>query len=117
MKKLNTVILTAALVLAFGAMSAFAAVPHSGFADADGNGICGNYTGDNSCFQNGTHVNFVDANGDGICDNHAVDGSCARNEGHSGHGRHGSGRQMNFVDSDGDGRCDNYGTGCHRQNQ
>ncbi len=66
------------------------------FVDADGDGICDNY----STYGCGMGVGFVDADGDGICDNYST---------------YGCGMGVGFVDADGDGICDNYGTyGCGR---
>ena len=60
MKKLRIGILAAAMVLAVGTTSAFAAGPGRGlrYVDANGDGICDNA---------GQYCRYVDANGDGSC--------------------------------------------------
>lgn len=52
--------------------------------------------------------NFVDADGDGICDNYTSNGNgCQRHSGcGNGYGKH-SGCGNGYVDADGDGTCDN----------
>ena len=60
MKKMRIGILAAAMVLAVGTTSAFAAGPGRGlrYVDANGDGICDNA---------GQYCRYVDANGDGSC--------------------------------------------------
>lgn len=85
MKKIRIAAVAAAVVLALGVTTAFAAGGRHHMAnysryyvDANGDGICDN-----------RGVCYTDTDGDGICDNR---GTC-------------------YVDADGDGVCDNYGTG------
>lgn len=84
MKKIRIAAVAAAVVLALGVTTAFAAggrhhmANYSRYVDANGDGICDN-----------RGVCYTDTDGDGICDNR---GAC-------------------YVDADGDGVCDNYGTG------
>ena len=108
MKRVLVGIAAAALVLSVSVTGAFAAGWGHGrnYTDANGDGVCDNYTGGGRYFvdANGDGVcdnctgcgrYFVDADGDGVCDN------CA-----------GGGRY--FVDANGDGVCDNHtvGLGC-----
>lgn len=60
MKKMRIGILAAAMVLAVGTTSAFAAGPGRGlrYVDANGDGICDNA---------GQYYRYVDTNGDGSC--------------------------------------------------
>ena len=66
------------MVASVGAVSAFAAGTGRNFADADGNGVCDNYSVEQTvsraagALQKGSGQNFVDADNDGICDNYAV---------------------------------------------
>ena len=78
MKKLRIGILAAAMVLAVGTTSAFAAGPGRGLrhVDANGDGVCDNA---------GQFCRYVDANGDGICGN--------------------AGQYCRYVDANGDGSC------------
>ena len=81
MKKIRIAAVAAAIVLALGVTTAFA---------AGGRHHMANYS-----------RYYVDDNGDGICDNRGAcdwDGVCS-NPG------------VCYTDADGDGVCDNYGTG------
>ena len=72
MKKIFAGILVIGLALSVSGTAAFAAAPRCGryFVDADGDGICDNYTsGQSRC---GRY--FVDADGDGVCDNYNTSG-------------------------------------------
>ena len=73
MKKLFAGVLAAALALSVLTASAFAA-PGANYVDADGDGVCDNYSA--AC-------RYVDADGNGVCDNAGACGS----------GHHGSGRR------------------------
>ena len=53
------------LVLCMGVSGVFAVERRSGFADADGDGVCDNY---------GAGGRFADADGDGVCDNYGTGG-------------------------------------------
>ena len=91
MKKIAMAIAVLTMAFSVGAVSVLAAGPartapgrstgFSGFADADGNGICDNRT-------DGQGDRFIDADGDGVCDN----------------ARSGQGRK--YTDTDGEGICD-----------
>lgn len=64
MKKIRIAAIAAAVVLALGVTTAFAAGGRS-FVDANGDGICDNRgTGRGVC--------YVDADGDGVCDNYGA---------------------------------------------
>ena len=77
-KKAVVGILAVSMVASVGAVSAFAAGTGRNFADADGNGVCDNYSVEQTvsraagALQKGSGQNFVDADNDGICDNYAV---------------------------------------------
>lgn len=105
MKKQLAGILTAVLVVGFGATSAFAAGRGCHFQDADKDGVCDfastacayadedgdglcDYCGMNSSDENWHGVHFVDANNDGICDYYA-DGTCPHDGIGYGHGCYG----------------------------
>ena len=62
MKKIRIAAITAAIVLALGVTTAFAAGGRN-FVDADGDGICDNRGAGLDCW-------YVDADGDGVCDNY-----------------------------------------------
>ena len=97
MKKIRIAAVAAAVVLALGVTTAFAAGGRHHMAnysryyvDADGDGICdnrGTWDRDGICANRG--VCYTDDDGDGVCDN----------------------RGAYYTDADGDGVCDNYGTG------
>ena len=53
------------LVLCMGVSGVFAVERRSGFADADGDGVCDNY---------GAGGRFADTDGDGVCDNYGAGG-------------------------------------------
>jgi hypothetical protein len=53
------------LVLCMGVSGVFAVERRSGFADADGDGVCDNY---------GAGGRFADTDGDGACDNYGAGG-------------------------------------------
>jgi hypothetical protein len=78
--------------------------PKTNWVDANGDGVCDNYTGSPKMNHGKVKPNFVDADGDGICDNNT--GTLK-----------GNGRRLNFVDADGDGVCDNVGTAVPQQLQ
>lgn len=62
MKKIRIAAIAAAIVLALGVTTAFAAGGRN-FVDADGDGICDNRGAGLGCW-------YVDADGDGVCDNY-----------------------------------------------
>ena len=102
MKKLLAGILVTAMVLTTGSVTAFARGGRGGrggcgygYVDADGDGVCDNYTQGKPGYGCG---GYVDKDGDGICDN------CGRPV-------HGNGCGYGYVDADGDGVCDNYTQG------
>lgn len=74
----------AVLAASIGTTTVFAAGPGSGsrFVDANGDGVCDNYTAAHSGAWVGYGSRFVDTNGDGVCDNYA-----ARPHLHAGLGR------------------------------
>ena len=96
MKKVLIGTLTVVLVLTAITAGAFAAGHGQGsrFVDADGNGICDNYTA--YCKGTGYGTGYVDADNDGVCDNYASGGQgtgCGSGWGHgSGRGGHHGGR-------------------------
>ena len=135
MKRWTTMILVTSLLLSSLAIPAFAA--ETGYADANGDGICG-HRDNRPCFE--------DVDGDGICDNRKDThgqgyGLCRRSdngtifpcgrkehrprgqrngicteehfidEDHDGICDHRTQAQKNFTDEDGDGICDNRGQG------
>lgn len=71
-KKAVVGILAVSMVASVGAVSAFAAGTGRNFADADGNGVCDNYSVEQTvsraagALQKGSGQNFVDADNDGI---------------------------------------------------
>ena len=77
-KKAVVGLLAVSMVASVGAVSAFAAGTGRNFADADGNGVCDNYSVEKTvsraagALQKGSGQNFVDADNDGICVNYAV---------------------------------------------
>ena len=89
----------AVLAASIGTTTVFAAGPGSGsrFVDANGDGVCDNYTAAHSGAWVGYGSRFVDANGDGVCDN------CT-----AAHSGAWVGYGSRFVDTNGDGVCDNY---------
>ena len=87
-------------VAAYGLDSA--AGQGAGFVDADGDGICDNWSGASGQSQ-GQGAGYVDANGDGVCDNWS--GAAGQGQGW---GHHGCGAGCAYVDADGDGVCDNW---------
>lgn len=96
MKKRLIGVLSAALILSVGTLSAGAAYGPGGGArwvDANKDGICDN-----------RGANWVDANGDGICDNCNTAWVDANGDGIC------DNRGTNWVDANGDGVCDNQGT-------
>ena len=62
MKKIRIAAIAAAIVLALGVTTAFAAGGRN-FVDANGDGICDNRGTGRGCW-------YVDADGDGVCDNY-----------------------------------------------
>ena len=64
MKKIRIAAIAAAVVLALGVTTAFAAGGRN-FVDADGDGICDNRGTGRGCW-------YVDADGDGVCDNYGA---------------------------------------------
>ena len=107
-KKAVVGILAVSMVVSVGAVSAFAAGTGRNFADADGNGVCDNYSVEQTvsraagALQKGSGQNFVDADNDGICDNYAVGQATGQETASS------LNRGQNYVDEDNDGVCDNY---------
>lgn len=95
MKKFATII-TMALIFSVFSMTVIAAGPGNGrnYVDADGDGICDNYSSNSKGCQRrlGCGKGYMDADGDGICDNY---------------GSNGKGCGKGYVDADGDGVCDN----------
>ena len=102
-KKAVVGILAVSMVASVGAVSAFAAGTGRNFADADGNGVCDNYSVEQTvsraagALQKGSGQNFVDADNDGICDNYAVGQATGQETASS------LNRGQNYVDEDGNG--------------
>ena len=111
-KKAVVGILAVSMVASVGAVSAFAAGTGRNFADADGNGVCDNYSVEQTvsraagALQKGSGQNFVDADNDGICDNYAVGQATGQETGQE--TASSQNRGQNYVDEDNDTVCDNY---------
>ena len=101
-KKAVVGILAVSMVASVGAVSAF----------ADGNGVCDNYSVEQTvsraagALQKGSGQNFVDADNDGICDNYAVGQATGQETGQE--TASSQNRGQNYVDEDNDTVCDNY---------
>ena len=73
MKKIRIAAIAAAIVLALGVTTAFAAGERH-FVDANGDGICDNRGTGRGCW-------YVDADGDGVCDRYGTGLGCRSGRG------------------------------------